>query len=209
VPAATDLFSRTWHDSADSPHVVLLHGSGQDENTLLAFTRTACPGSTITALRGRIPWEEGYAFFRRGPDRTLDEADLTDGAAAVQRLLGRLQQAGHRPPLLLGYSNGAIAAAGAVIGDRQLSAGAILLRPLSPFPARSFPRLDGYPVLLVSGDADSRRDLDDGPSLAKQFKSAGAAADLITLPSGHDLTTADEDAVSAWLLDLCGPASAP
>lgn len=168
-----------------------------------------CPGCTVTAIRGRIPWEDGYAFFRRRPDRTLDEADLAEGAAAVQRLLGRLQQADHRPPLLLGYSNGAITAAAAVVGDRQLSAGAILLRPLSPFPNCGFTRLDGYPVLLVSGEADMRRDPRDGPFIAKQFKAAGAATTLVVLPVGHVLTTADEDAVLTWMRDLSGHAFAP
>lgn len=208
MPAAKELFSRRWHGTAGSPHVVLLHGSGQDENTLLAFARTACPGCTLTAIRGRIPWENGYAFFRRKPDRTLDEADLLDAAAAVQRLLGGLQEAGSPPPLLLGYSNGAIAAAAAVLGDRRLSAGAILLRPLSPYPNHSFTGLDGYPVLLVSGEQDVRRDPRDGPSLAKQLKTAGATTTLVVLPIGHALTTADENAVSTWTRNLSSPASA-
>ena len=102
----------------------------------------------------------------------------------------------------------AIAAAAAVVGDRRLSAGAILLRPLSPYPNHSFTRLDGYPVLLVSGEVDARRDPRDGPSLAKQLKAAGATTTLVVLPVGHPLTTADENAVLTWTRDLVGPASA-
>jgi phospholipase/carboxylesterase len=208
VLPSTELFSRTWQARADLPSVVLLHGSGQEENTLLAFAQAACPGHTITAVRGRIHWEGGFAFFRRGLDRTLDEADLAHVAAAIQRLLGRLQAVGQRPPILLGYSNGAIAAAAAILSDRRLSTGAILLRPLSPLPERAFPRLEGYPILLVSGEDDARRDPSDGPSLEGQFRAAGAAATLVVLPVGHGLTTADEDAVISWLRDFSNQSSA-
>lgn len=69
------------------------------------------------------------------------------------------------------------------------------MRPLSPYPDRSFTRLDGYPVLLVSGEADARRDPRDGASLAKQLTTAGATTTLVVLPVGHVLTTADENAV--------------
>lgn len=209
VLASTELLSWTWQARADLPPVVLLHGSGQNENTLLRFARAACAGHTLVAVRGRVPWEDGFAFFRRRPDRTFDETDLTHGTSAVQRLLEGLQGAGLQPPILLGYSNGAIAAAAAVLGGRGLSTGAILLRPLSPFPERAFPRLDGYPILLVSGQDDARRDSSDGPMLASQFRAAGARSALVLLPVGHGLTTADENAVTRWLPDLRSQRAAP
>jgi phospholipase/carboxylesterase len=208
LPSA-DLFARTHQARVDLPPVVLLHGSGQDENSLLAFARAACPGHTLTAVRGRMPWEEGYAFFRRLPDRTLDVADLARGAAAIQRLLGRLQDDGHQLPILLGYSNGAIAAAAAMFVDRRQSIGAILLRPLSPFPERAFPRLDGYPILLVCGQHDARRKPFDGPSLDRQFTVAGATTRLVVLPVGHGLTADDEGLVATWMRDQLGKNATP
>jgi phospholipase/carboxylesterase len=196
---STDLRSWTWPTPENLTPVVLLHGSGQDENTLLSFAGTACPGHTVISVRGRIAWEEGYAFFRRNPDRTLDETDLKHAAAAIRRLLEGLNDAYSEPPILLGYSNGAIAATATVLDAPDLSAGAILLRPLSPFPGRVFPPLNKYPVLLVSGEGDARRNPSDGPSLASQFTSAEAATSLLVLPAGHALTTADENAVTRWL----------
>lgn len=52
---STDLLSWTWQAGTDLPSVVLLHGSGQDERTLLALAQAACAGHTLTAVRGRIP----------------------------------------------------------------------------------------------------------------------------------------------------------
>lgn len=196
---AMDLLAVTHPTGTNLPPLVLLHGSGQDENALLDFARVACPGHALTAVRGRVRWEGGYAFFRRLPDRTLDQADLARAATALHRLLGRLSKQSGRPPLLLGYSNGAIAAAAAIIGELHLSAGAVLLRPLSPFPRQALPRLDGYPVLLVCGQHDARRDPGDGPSLHGQLTAAGAVSTLVHLPVGHGLSAADEDAVATWL----------
>jgi phospholipase/carboxylesterase len=42
--------------------VVLLHGSGRDENDLLAFGRAVFPNAVLYALRGEVPWENSYAF---------------------------------------------------------------------------------------------------------------------------------------------------
>lgn len=48
--AAQRPVSRTWQTRADLRHVVLLHASGQDENTLLGvFAQGACPGHTLIA----------------------------------------------------------------------------------------------------------------------------------------------------------------
>ena len=101
VSHSTDLVAQTHRGRVDLPPVVLLHGSGQDEDALLPFARAAFPGHPLIAVRGRVPWEGGFASFRRLPDRTLDEADLVQGAAAVQRLLGRLHDEGQRRPVLL------------------------------------------------------------------------------------------------------------
>jgi phospholipase/carboxylesterase len=209
VLESTELCSWTWSTPENLVPVVVLHGSGQNENTLLRFARAACPGHTVIAVRGRIAWEEGFAFFRRNPDRSLDQTDLAHGAAAIQRLLEGLQDEYSEPPILLGYSNGAIAAAAAILEAPDLSAGAILLRPLSPFPERVFPPLDGYPVLLVSGEGDTRRNPSDGPTLARQFNFAGAATSLVVLPGGHGLTIADENAVTRWLPEVRSQREAP
>lgn len=80
VLESTELRSWSWPTPENLAPVVVLHGSGQDENTFLSFARAACPGHTIISVRGRIAWEEGFAFFRRNPDRTLDERDLEHGA---------------------------------------------------------------------------------------------------------------------------------
>jgi phospholipase/carboxylesterase len=202
VPATQEepeLVTLTVPGAGDAPAVVLLHGIGGDETSLLDLASRACPGRELVAVRGRVPAGGGYAFFLRHPDRSLDEDDLARGARAVLRLLRRSQQGDRRPPVLLGFSNGAITAAAVLALDHHLVSGAVLLRPLSPRPGRGFPQLDGLPVLLVSGDDDERRGPRDAPLLADQLRAAGARTELHALPTGHLLTAADEALVRQWL----------
>ncbi|TNC15389.1 alpha/beta hydrolase [Methylobacterium terricola] len=181
--------------------VVLLHGSGGSEESLRRFGLGVAAGRPCILVRGRVPWEEGFAFFRRNPDRTLDSADLTARCVEFCGLLRRLAPAGDRPPLLVGYSNGAVMAAAAILAAPALSSGAVLLRPLSPRPAERFPALGGYPVLLLGGATDARRHPVDTPALAEQFRQAGARVTARVLPAGHglDRTGADRRLTREWL----------
>ena len=56
--------------------VVLLHGSGRTEEDLASFGRAVFRNGILYAPRGIVPWENGFAFFRRKPDRQLDIDDL-------------------------------------------------------------------------------------------------------------------------------------
>lgn len=186
--------------NTDLPPVVLLHGSGQNENSILGFARSTCPDHTLIATRGRVRWEGGYAFFRRLPDRTLDHADLAVGVVAIQNLLISLGRDSKIAPLLLGYSNGAIAAAAAIINNPSSTSGAILLRPLSPAPNAELPcNLVGYPALLLSGQRDTRRSPIDAAAFNQQLQAAGALSTLTTLDAGHELTADDAHRVGRWV----------
>ena len=172
--AAGFYFEQGGAASSRSSSLVLLHGSGSSETFLVEFARSIAPDRSAFALRGQVPCEGGYAFFRRNSDRTLDQVDLVARCSEFCRFLSHLHAAGHQRPLLVGYSNGAIMAAAAAVQAPELSAGAILLRPLSPFAESSFPPLQGYPVLLLGGAMDERRKPSDTPHLAEQFRLSGA-----------------------------------
>jgi phospholipase/carboxylesterase len=192
-------FEQVGADACQRAPLVLLHGSGSSDSALISFARSIAPDRLALALRGRTPWEGGYAFFRRNPDRTLDHEDLAARCSEFCGFLDHLNASGYGKPLLVGYSNGAIMAAAAIVQAPELSAGAILLRPLSPFAERPFPPLRGYPVLLLGGAMDERRDPSDTPHLAEQFRQAGAAVTAHVLPIGHGREESDDRLAQDWL----------
>jgi phospholipase/carboxylesterase len=92
------------------------------------------PGSSILAVRGRIPFDDGFAFFHRFPDRSIDEADIASRAVILADFVeaARTQYGLARASCAIGFSNGAIMAAALLLKRPGLLAGAILFRPLSP-----------------------------------------------------------------------------
>lgn len=181
--------------------VVLLHGSGRKEDDLVSFGSSVFPNAFLFSPRGRLPWENGFAFFRRTPDRQLDFDNLARQAESLCIFLDFVARETGHTPVIAGYSNGAIIAAEAILQNRTLSKAAILLRPLSPRPNRAFPSMAGYPALLVAAEDDTRRDPSDAPYLAGQFEKADADITLEVVAGGHGWAEegADIHTCKTWL----------
>ena len=79
-----------------------------------------------------------------------------------------------------------------MLAHPDLLAGAILVRPLSPFTHDLPHRLDSTPVLIVDAEKDSRRSLGDGLRLAERLVRAGASVTHRVLPVGHAMTAEDK-----------------
>lgn len=189
------------------PPLLLLHGSSRDETELPPLAETAAPGWPYLSLRGPIPWESGYAFFRRNPDRTLDKADL---ALQTERLHTFIQAAIKTgliacPPILFGFSNGAIIAASLMIRDPDAAAGAILIRTLSPDPDAIIPPMPAKPVLILSGARDDRRSPEDAVTIARQFQAAGADVTSHSSPTDHNLHDDEPAIIGQWLTSRVFP----
>ena len=181
--------------------VVLLHGTGGDETSLLPFARHVAPASPLLACRGTVAIEGGYAFFRRHPDRRIDEADLRARVSPLALSLARALHANQvtEKPVVIGYSNGAIMAAALLQLRPDLLSGAVLLRALSPYaeqPERTEPT---PPVLIVDGAHDDRRAPGDGHRMAATLDRAGSVVSHHVLPVGHALTDDDANLVRDWL----------
>jgi phospholipase/carboxylesterase len=187
---------------ADRTPLVLLHGSGGTERDLLPLARAIAPGAALVALRGPVATEGGFAFFRRFPDRRIDEADVSVRVGALaESIAGSCGQGGHAArPLAIGFSNGAIMTAALLMTHPALLSGAILFRPLAPFGTPPRVRLDGVPVLVVDGEADDRRSPGDGLLVARQLERMGATVTHHVIAAGHLLADEDRRLARDWIL---------
>lgn len=202
MPEQPDFHFITGRAEHSSAPLLLLHGSGGDEASLIPLADAIAPQRPYMALRGAIDWEGRFAFFRRNPDRSLDHADLdrqTDRlcrfiAAAIEQK--RLAQ----PPVLLGFSNGAIMAASILRRQPELASAAILIRPLSPAPDADLASMPALPILITSGEYDQRRQTGDAELVRQQFANAGADVSAHVLPTGHDLHHHEAEIIRDWLI---------
>jgi predicted esterase len=181
--------------------VLLLHGTGGNENDLLPVGRAIAPGAGLLSPRGQVLEHGMPRFFRRLAEGVFDHEDLVarthqlaDFVAAAAR------HHGFDPARVtaIGFSNGAnIASAMLLLRPGSLT-GAILLRPMVPFVPESPPSLAGRRVLIAAGRADPVVPTAQVEQLAGILSGAGADVTLHWSPSGHTLDRADLVAAVSW-----------
>jgi phospholipase/carboxylesterase len=186
-------------DAARAP-LLLLHGTGGDENDLLPLAARIAPGRTILSPRGQSLDEGLTRYFRRFADGRWDISDLRRRTPELAEFVRRACAAYHiANPIALGYSNGANIGWSLLLHDPGLLAGAILMRAMLPFDPRPLPDLRGVPVLLIAGTDDELIPVERAGLLAALLGEAGADVSYEALHAGHGLTAQDLALVGEWL----------
>ncbi|WP_342726930.1 alpha/beta hydrolase [Bradyrhizobium sp. B097] len=185
---------------ADAPPLLLLHGTGGDENDLLQLGAMISPGSALLSPRGRVLEHGMPRFFRRLAEGVFDEQDVRKRALELGAFV---EDAGRRhgiaAPVAVGFSNGANIAAALLLMKPDVLAGAVLMRAMVPLSDPPKARLDGKPVLILSGQADPIVPPGNAARLSAMLADAGAKVILRTLPSGHQLSQADVNLAHDWI----------
>jgi len=180
--------------------LLLLHGTGGDENDLLPFGRMISSGGALLSVRGQVLEHGMPRFFRRLAEGVFDEADVTRRANDLADFVEAARvEYGLMAPLALGYSNGANIAAAMLLLRPRTMQGGILLRAMVPLAQPPEAGLSGRSLLLVSGQHDPIIPLANGERLAAMLTRAGADVTRRVLPVGHQLSQADISLAREWL----------
>lgn len=186
--------------SAGSPPLLLLHGTGGDENDLLGLGKMISPGSALLSPRGRVLEHGMPRFFRRLAEGVFDEDDVRRRALELGEFIVEARtQYGIAAPVAVGFSNGANIAAALLLLKPDVLAGAILLRAMVPLSDPPKADLAGKPVLLLSGQGDPIVPASNSGHLAALLLDAGARVDHKVLPVGHQLSQADVTLARNWI----------
>lgn len=186
---------------AEGRTLLLLHGTGGNENDLLSLGPELLPGAALLSPRGQVLENGMPRFFRRLAEGVFDIEDLI---GQTHRLADWVTWAsgeyGIDPAqvVAVGYSNGANIAGSLLLLRPGVLAGAVLLRPMVPLVPESLPNLDGTPVFIGAGQFDPIASLDQTERLRELLSSAGATVTLAQQPSGHQLTRQDVAAAREW-----------
>ncbi len=185
---------------ADRPPLLLLHGTGGDENDLVPFGRLVAPGSALLSPRGQV-LENGMArFFRRLAEGVFDEADVRRRADGLADFVAEAHGVyGIPAPIALGFSNGANIAAAMLLLRPEVLAGAVLVRAMVPLAEPPSADLEGKPVLILSGANDPIVPAENAARLAAELEAAGAEVRHETLPTGHNLSQSDVALARTWI----------
>lgn len=182
------------------PPLLLLHGTGGDENDLISLGRMVSPGSALLSPRGKILENGMPRFFRRLTEGVFDEEDVRLRAHELADFIAEAREAyGLEAPVALGFSNGANIAAAILMLRPEALAGAALLRAMVPLQDAPKTDLTGKRVLMVSGLMDPIIPTENSARLAATLSSAGAEVRHETLPTGHGLSQTDLQLLLKWL----------
>ncbi|MET4385566.1 phospholipase/carboxylesterase [Bradyrhizobium sp. F1.4.3] len=193
---------------AGSPPLLLLHGTGGDENDLLELGKMISPGSALLSPRGRVLEHGMPRFFRRLAEGVFDEEDVRRRALELGDFVtGARQRYGIDAPVAVGFSNGANIAAALLLLKTDALAGAILLRAMVPLSDPPRAELAGKPVLLLSGQADAIVPASNSARLAALLSESGASVTHKVLPAGHQLSQADVSLARDWIGNVAAEAA--
>lgn len=182
------------------PPILLLHGTGGDENDLLALGQAVAPGSALLSPRGKATERGMPRFFRRLSEGVFDEADIRLRAGELAAFIAEARAAYRlAAPIAVGFSNGANIAAALLLLHPEALGGAALLRAMAPFRNPGQVDLAGKPVLLISGEGDRMAPAESVERLAATLVGAGAILHRETTPTGHQLSPRDVALVRQWI----------
>lgn len=182
--------------------LLLLHGTGGDENDLVPLGRQLAPGANLLSPRGQVLEQGMPRFFRRLALGVFDETDLARRAADLAAFVAAAaERYGFDPARVwaLGYSNGANIAAALLLLHPRTLAGAALLRPVLPLEPPARPDLAGVPVRLAAGRDDPYAPHERVEALAERLRGGGAEVELAWSEAGHGLLPRELDATAVWL----------
>lgn len=184
------------------PALLLLHGTGGTEDDLLPLGERLLPGAARLSPRGQVLENGMPRFFRRLAEgvfdlddlrrRTHELADFVDAARSKYDL-------GPRPPIAVGFSNGANIAAALLLLRPGTLGGALLIRPMVPLVPDPLPALGGVAVQINAGMADPIVTPAQSEALGDLLRRSGAVVTLDWIRGGHGLTPSDLDVGARFL----------
>ena len=182
--------------------LLLLHGTGGNEDDLIPLGQQLLPDAAILSPRGKISEHGAPRFFRRLAEGVFDHEDLVFRTHELADFVHEAaDQYGFDKERLvaLGYSNGANIAASLMLLHPDLLRAAVLFRAMVPFEPEGTPDLSGVPVFLAAGRRDTMIPPDNTERLAEILRASGANLDLRWKNTGHPLTYEELEEAKDWL----------
>ena len=189
-------------DAADAPTLLLLHGTGGDENDLLPLGKRLDPTANLLSPRGKVLENGMPRFFRRLAEGVFDVPDLILRARELAAFVPAAAAAyGFDPARVTaaGFSNGANVAAALLLLHPGVLKDAILLHPMVPLVPDRLPDLSDTRVFIGAGRQDPIASPAETERLASLIRQTGADVTLHWQPGGHGLSREEAQAAAAWL----------
>lgn len=189
--------------------LLLLHGTGGDEEDLIPLGQMLFPGAGLLSPRGQVLEQGAPRFFRRLAEGVFDLEDLarrTEELAEFVEAATRTYELEPAGIVAVGFSNGANIAASLLLQRPGLLRGAVLLSPMLPYQPERVPDLTGTAVFIGAGQSDPIVPVAQVERLAAVLEGAGATVKLHWEAGGHTVARGAVAAAQEWLRRQLGGA---
>ncbi|MDG5786034.1 alpha/beta hydrolase [Evansella sp. AB-P1] len=181
--------------------LLLLHGTGGDENDLMPLAGMIDPDASVLSVRGNVNENGMNRFFRRLAEGVFDEEDLIFRTKELKDFLddaARKYGFDRSKVVAVGYSNGANIAGSILYHYENALNGAALLHPMVPLRGINLPSLKGIPVFIGAGKNDPICSAQEAVDLEKDLSGVGASVEVFWTNMGHQLTREEVEQASVW-----------
>jgi glyoxalase family protein len=192
-------------EQAGSTTLLLLHGTGGDEDDLIPLGRSLLPGAGILSPRGKVLEGGAPRFFRRLAPGVFDLEDLarrTDELAEFIDAAAKSYRLDRSRIIAAGFSNGANIAASLLLRRGPVVRGALLLSPMLPFEPDRLTDLSTTSVFIGAGERDPMASREMVEQLQTALTQAGAQVTMHWTPGGHSVTKDELDAAREWIVKV-------
>ncbi|HMI44253.1 MAG TPA: alpha/beta hydrolase [Gemmatimonadaceae bacterium] len=189
-------------EAASGETLIVLHGTGGNENDLIGIGQAIAPGASILSPRGNVSENGAPRFFKRLAEGVFDPKEVRSRA---EELAGFIRAAIAKygldvtPLYALGYSNGANIASTVMFIEPDLLQGAILFRPMLVFEPEERSDLSGFSVFISAGRMDPIVPVSSVERLVELFEASRAEVTLKWQAAGHILAPSEVREAAGWL----------
>lgn len=189
---------------AGEPVLILLHGTGADENNLIPVGEALAPEATIFSIRGNVSENGMNRYFKRHGEGQYDVEDLNKRGKELYAFIEEKAKEYNfslEDAVFLGFSNGSNIGINMLLLDEAKIDKAMLYAPMYPVELEAGPDLSDAKIFLSMGKNDPIVSKTDSDNVIEIFESRGAAVDQIWVNS-HEINGDNLMAGKEWLVNL-------
>ncbi|MEX1000321.1 MAG: alpha/beta hydrolase [Thermodesulfobacteriota bacterium] len=191
-------------DPTNKITLLLLHGTGGNEESFLPIADIILPQAAVLSPRGQILENGMPRFFRRLSEGVFDLPDLklrTKELAEFVNSSAQKYEIASNKVIAVGYSNGANIASSVMFTYPKIISKAVLFHPMIPFVPETSPDLSDLNVLITAGTNDPIVTKEETLELYNLYEQYGALAEIFWHDQGHNLTREEIDKTKNFLFE--------
>ncbi|MFN2635454.1 MAG: alpha/beta hydrolase [Gemmatimonadaceae bacterium] len=189
-------------DTTSRETLLVLHGTGGNENDLIGIGQAVSPGAAILSPRGNVLENGAPRFFKRVAEGVFDPKEVHSRAQELARFIraATVQYSLDANRIFaLGYSNGANIASSVMLIEPALLQGAILFRPMLVYEPEQRGDLSGRGLLISAGRMDPIVSATSIEKLQALLESVHASVTINWQLAGHNLVPSEVREAAEWL----------